>query len=161
MLPSKKELALRYARYENDRLLDIIFTKGCYTSEAIEVARKELQFRNIGVRDIDEYLIQKEYNDQIAVEQRRKATCSLSEKILFFIVWLSPLIIKYGFGIDYQKEGAKTKILQSRIFALSGLFAQAITFYMAITYHYSTQKFVTLLFLFFLLTFLSEKKFRS
>ena len=164
MLPTKEELASRYAKYGNERLLDIVYKKESYTADAIEVARKELHLRNISVRDLDEYFNLKEYRARKEEERMKNAAyfpLSLSEKILFFIAFFLPLIINIAFGINYAKEGLKTKSKQSKIFALSGFSALLITIYMAVNYHYSSQKFIFLFFLFFLLTFFTEKRFRN
>ena len=60
MLPSAEELRERYASWSDRQLLSVILFKGQYTSQAVEIARRELGRRSITADDIDMFLHEQE-----------------------------------------------------------------------------------------------------
>lgn len=111
MQPSNQELKERYASWSNKKLLAVIHYKNQYTSQAVEIARRELGQRHITAEDVDTFLHELEQQ-----RNREKLLSSISltfwEKLRCFFLWFLPTRpVGKGFTLKEQ---------QSSVFSVGG-----------------------------------------
>ena len=157
MLPLKDELQKRYSSYSNDRLLSIVYSKGEYTHQAIELVKAELDRRNVGAQEVDVFL------DEL--EEKQAADKALSgipltpwEKALFFFIWFAPLILGGAALANYRIDGFFLKVRQARTFAVAGFTLLMLDVFVSIYSNFGTLESIGLLILFFVLFYWFEKR---
>lgn len=111
MLPSSEELRARYATWSDRKLLAVILFKGQYTSQAVEIARRELGQRSITADDIDMFL-----HEQEQKRQREKVLSEISlsfwGKVRCFFLWFLPSLTP-GKGFILKEQ-------QSQFYSVAG-----------------------------------------
>lgn len=118
MKPTPQELAERYATFSNGQLFEIL-NDNSYTPEALAIARNEINRRNLGESEIQQYVSGLGVHRAASV---KKASIQLVfwEKVFFFFVWFTPGFISVALGMNYYHDGYETKLQQSRFFRLTG-----------------------------------------
>jgi hypothetical protein len=157
MLPLKDELQKRYSSYSNDRLLSIVYSKGEYTLQALELVKAELDRRNVGAHEVDVFL------DEL--EEKRLAGKALSriplapwEKALFFFIWFAPLILGGAVLANYRIDGYLLKVRQARTLAVAGFIFLILDVFVSIYSNFGTLQSLGLLILFFVTFYWFEKR---
>jgi len=119
MRPTPQELSERYATFSNLQLFEILNDRNTYTPEALSLVQKEIDRRNLGEHEIQQYLAELGAHHAASV---KKASMELLfwEKLFFFFVWFIPGFISIALGMNYHHDGYDTKLQQSRFFRLTG-----------------------------------------
>jgi hypothetical protein len=126
MYPTKEELKERFAGYSNEKLIGIMHEQEQYTPEALEIARIEIESRNI--TDADVQTVTTEFRElKIASAINAVTPLTLWWKVFYFFLWFTP-VIGFALTANYREDGFLLKIKQSRFFAVTGFCSVIINF---------------------------------
>ena len=126
MLPSSEELRARYATWSDRKLLSVILFKGQYTSQAVEIARRELGQRSITADDIDMFLQEQEEKHR---REKLLAEVSLSfwGKLRCFFLWFLP--------VQVAGRGLLLKEQQRQIYSVAGFVSFFTNAFVIVYFH--------------------------
>lgn len=159
-MPPKEELAKLYSTFSDRNLLDILNEKDQYTETALQAAAEEIRKRNLNETHF------KDYSDTLVTEAKiaeHVASIELTffEKLKFFFLWLLPFFIEVGVRMNLAEAGLKTKVKQSRVFSLLGFLTCTLAGFLGAIFSHSDLESISIWILFFVLTYLIEKKLRN
>lgn len=158
-MQTKEELAKLYATLSDRKLLDIISDKDEYTEIALAAVYEEIKRRDINLDQVQNYKEDKMLDARIS-EQVASIELTTLEKMKFFFIWFLPFI-GAAFRMNYIEDGLTTKLLQSKIFSIAGFVALILTALLGVEFNYSSFGSISILILFFVLTYLIEKRLRK
>jgi hypothetical protein len=163
MLPTREELAENYSKFNNDRLLKILYKKNLYRPEAVDAAKEELKKRNIDLSEINQF-VNAEKEIKARKNKIRKDEHIIQddpipfwEKLLYFI--LGALIEPADYAFNRSKKRSQTGARQRRLFSISGVVSTFLTVFLTLNSSLGNNwYFVTILMTFFCITYFVEKK---
>ena len=158
-MQTKSELAKVYSAFSDKKLLDIINDKEQYTESALSAAYEEIKKREIKIEQVQDYVENKILEAKIS-EHVASIELTLLEKLKYFFIWFFPFI-EAAFKMNLIEDGLKTKLKQSRVFSSVGFLTFMLTGFAAAVFEHSNFESFSILFLFFVLTYIIEKWFRS
>lgn len=167
MLPTQKELAQTYAKYPNDRLLNILYEKHKYRPEALEAARAELTQRKVDLTELESFINENNLRKQrkkeerkakLEVEHEEGKPIHFFEKLIFFIcgLFLEPLM---NFASKKPKSvRSKVGFKQRRLFTIAGIVSMLLTVVIvfSVDAEHQSNGYVTIVLL-FIVTYFTEK----
>lgn len=157
MLPTKEELQQRYASHANERLLSIVHNAQEYTAEALEVAKAELQLRNVSTEEVKAFVEEKE-TEALMEKLALYVPLSFWEKALFFIAWFLPWFFGGAIRMNYAEDGLVLKFKQSRLFSIAGFVSMFLYVFIGVYFELNSLSAISLYVFFLVSFFLIEPK---
>jgi hypothetical protein len=133
MTPSKEELASRYQKLPDQKLLDIIHHKNDYRPEALDAAIEELKQRNTSTESVTRYVESKK-DHQVRKEENAKVPLPLHMRMLFFFAWFITIFFGSAYRLNYHEDGMLKKLRQSSFYSITGIVSLAITTFLAVAF---------------------------
>jgi hypothetical protein len=119
MLPGRQELALRYAKLSNEKLIEITSNKQDYTPDALLAVEAEINKRQISVEEVNRFIGDRKAKQDI-LYKNIDTPLALWEKILFFMAWFTPGFIAIAINLNYSEDGYSRKLHQSKFYRIAG-----------------------------------------
>ncbi|MFZ2907315.1 MAG: hypothetical protein WAZ98_14020 [Cyclobacteriaceae bacterium] len=154
MLPSKQELAQRYTKFSDQKLLDIIY-KNEARPEAIDAAKEELKKRDLSPETVTDFTHNKE-TKKIIVLENATIPLPLHQKFLFFVAWFIPFFFGGAYRLNYKEDGMFKKLKQSSWYSVAGFIALILTTIIAIKFDLGNISSISILLGLFCLFYVAE-----
>ncbi|HOX81832.1 MAG TPA: hypothetical protein PLJ60_05330 [Chryseolinea sp.] len=158
-MQTKEKLSKLYSKLPDKKLLDIVNDKDQYTDIALNIALEEIRKREIKTDQVQDYIENKILETKIS-EHVASIELTFLEKVKFFCIWFLPFI-EVAFRMNLIEDGLKTKVKQSRVFSTVGFLTFMLTGFLGVIFEHSNFESFSIWFLFFVLTYFIEKRFRK
>lgn len=161
MLATKEELRDRYASFTDEKLMSVLYNRGEYTAEALDVAQAELDKRKVATEHIRQFIAEKEKekieNERIALI-RAHVPLTFPQKAFYFFAWFAPGFIAGAFQMNDDEDGYVRRVRQSRNFRIAGVLSLLAVAFIGLWLDHGTLTSLVLLLGLFIAFFLVDDK---